>query len=196
LANRFAQAFLAAGVQRGDRVGIWLEKSTYTVAAMQGVLRLGAAYVPLDPLSPAARIYSIVRDCEMRVVVTTQARWEAIRTMSATPILPACICLDGDGPGLHWNDLMSLADESVELPPTDDDELAYILYTSGSTGVPKGVCISNRNALAFIEWAVAVLNVTSCDRLVNHAPFHFDLSVLDLYAAFAVGASVLLIPGR
>jgi amino acid adenylation domain-containing protein len=189
LANRFAHAFLLAGVQRGDRVGIWLEKSTYTVAAMQGVLRVGAVYVPLDPLSPAARIYSIVRDCEMYAVVTTQARWEAIRTMSVTSALPACICLDGDGSGL-----MSLSDEPVDLPAVDDEELAYILYTSGSTGVPKGVCISNRNALAFIGWAVAALNAVSRDRFVNHAPFHFDLSVLDLYAAFAVGASVLLIP--
>jgi amino acid adenylation domain-containing protein len=189
LANRFAHAFLSSGVQRGDRVGIWIEKSTYAVAAMQGVLRVGAVYVPLDPLSPASRIYSIVCDCEMCAVVTTQARWEGVRSMSVIPALPTCICLDGDGSGL-----LSLSDEPVELPAVDDDELAYILYTSGSTGVPKGVCISNRNALAFIEWAVAVLNASSRDRFVNHAPFHFDLSVLDLYAAFSAGASVLLIP--
>ena len=74
------------------------------------------------------------------------------------------------------------------------DTLAYIPYTSGSTGQPKGVCISHRNALAFIEWALEELGPTTNDRLSSHAPFHFDLSVLDLYAALAGGACVSLIP--
>ena len=72
--------------------------------------------------------------------------------------------------------------------------MAYILYTSGSTGVPKGVCLSHRNALSFVQWAVETLQLTETDRLANHAPFHFDLSVFDLYGAFSVGAAVLLIP--
>jgi len=77
---------------------------------------------------------------------------------------------------------------------TTEDDIAYILYTSGSTGKPKGVCISNRNALAFVEWAVSEMDIMPYDHLANHAPFHFDLSVFDLYAAFSRGASVCLIP--
>src|SRR5205814_6003042 len=71
LANRFARVLIQCGVRRGDCVGIWLEKSTSVVVAMQAALRLGAIYVPLDPLSPAARIRTILRDCSVQVLVTT-----------------------------------------------------------------------------------------------------------------------------
>jgi clorobiocin biosynthesis protein CloN4 len=81
-------------------------------------------------------------------------------------------------------------------PGGDPGDLAYILYTSGSTGSPKGVCLSHRNALAFVDWAVAEIDARPTDRFANHAPFHFDLSVLDLYAAFRVGASVHLVPAE
>ncbi|MGW0280600.1 AMP-binding protein [Streptomyces sp. NPDC003006] len=76
---------------------------------------------------------------------------------------------------------------------TVPDDLAYLLYTSGSTGTPKGVCVSHRGALAFVEWAAAELRARPEDRFANHAPFGFDLSVLDLYVAFAAGASVHLV---
>jgi L-proline---[L-prolyl-carrier protein] ligase len=84
--------------------------------------------------------------------------------------------------------------ERVPDPAGSPDDLAYILYTSGSTGTPKGVCLSHRNALAFVDWAVAEIGAQEADRFANHAPLHFDLSVLDLYTAFRVGASVHLVP--
>lgn len=191
LANRFAHALAELGVRRGDRVGIWLRKSTRAVAAMQGVLRLGAIYVPLDPLSPVARIHLIVQDCAMRALVTTQQRGQAVLTDDLQQV--ACLCLDGEGSGSHWDSLLAFPNTKIQEPMLPDD-IAYILYTSGSTGKPKGVCISNRNALAFIEWASQMLEATTTDRFANHAPFHFDLSVLDLYVAFHVGAATYLIP--
>ncbi len=192
LANRFAHALSELGVRPGDRVGIWLEKSASAVAAMQGILRLNAVYVPLDPLSPAARIHTIICDCEMRALVTTQKRAEVVLTGDLRHV--ACLCLNGNGSGPNWSNLLSLSDEPISGPTPGENEIAYILYTSGSTGKPKGVCISNRNALAFIEWASGVLGATFADRFANHAPFHFDLSVLDLYVAFRAGATVFLIP--
>jgi amino acid adenylation domain-containing protein len=161
---------------------------------MQGILRLNAIYVPLDPLSPAARIRTILRDCGMHVLVTTQRRADAVLTNGDHRQCVACFCLDAGESGLSWSDLLTFSGEPLEGPVAADDDIAYILYTSGSTGKPKGVCISNRNALAFIEWAAEMLKVSPGDRFANHAPFHFDLSVLDLYVAFHAGATVFLTP--
>lgn len=185
LANRFAHTLARLNVRQGDRIGLWLDKSAAAVAAMQGVLRLRAVYVPLDPLSPASRINTIMHDCAMRTIITTRRRAESLSATDLDSL--ACLCLD-DG------DALALEQTPIETPEPPDDELAYILYTSGSTGKPKGVCISQRNALAFVEWTADVLQTTPTDRFANHAPFHFDLSVLDLYVAFASGAAVFLIP--
>lgn len=173
LAHRIGRALRERGVVRGDRVGIWLEKSRASVAAMQAILRAGAAYVPLDLHSPPARIGKIVRDCDLRLVVTDRALDDV-----------ACFAIASAPDG---EDRL----EPVAVMPGD---LAYVLYTSGSTGTPKGVCISHRGARAFVDWAAAELALTKDDRLSSHAPFHFDLSVLDLYGAFSVGATVCLVP--
>lgn len=192
LANRIARALEALGVRKSDRVGIWLHKSVRSVAAMQGVLRLGAVYVPLDPQSPAARVRTILEDCDMRLLVSTAK--DAGNVLSDGTENVASFCVDSPGRGLCWKDLDSFSADPFDGPASGYDDLVYILYTSGSTGQPKGVCISNQNALAFIEWAAKELHAKSDDHFANHAPFHFDLSVLDLYAAFRSGASVTLIP--
>jgi amino acid adenylation domain-containing protein len=183
--NRISRALAARGVQRGDRVALWLDKSTRLVAAMQGVLRLGAAYVPIDPTGPAGRAAHVIADCGARVVVTTPTRAAAYSAAAG-----------GTRPGLltDWSEVAAQPAATLPAPGTTPDDPAYILYTSGSTGEPKGVCLSHANALAFVDWAVGMLGAEHTDRFANHAPPQFDLSVLDLYAAFRVGASVHLVP--
>lgn len=187
LTNRLAQALLTRGVEPGDRVAIWLPKSINAVAAMQAVLRIGAAYVPVDPLSPIPRARQVIADCEPSVCVTDPERAAA----GISPVGPVRMLLLGEGAqGLD----ASTRATPLPPPPVTPDSLAYILYTSGSTGQPKGVCISHGNALAFIDWALEQLGATVADRLSSHAPFDLDLSVLDLYLAFVSGACVSLIP--
>jgi amino acid adenylation domain-containing protein len=190
MGDRVAGALHELGVRSGDRVAIWLVKSVHAVAAMQGVLRLGAAYVPVDPLSPASRAATIMRDCRIAALVAAPERAAAVLEgeLAAVPLLPA-----DPGGDPSWSALDRFGGVAPATPGGDDD-LAYILYTSGSTGVPKGVCISHRNALAFVEWAAREVQATRDDRFANHAPFHFDLSVFDLYAAFLVGARVSIVP--
>jgi clorobiocin biosynthesis protein CloN4 len=180
-ADALAARLRARGVGRGDRVVIWLDKSALMVAAMQAALRLGAVYVPVDGANPAARAARIARNCTAAVVLTDPGR----ATEPEVGDLPVEI-LDGlPTPG---------AAPPVRPHRVGPDDLAYILYTSGSTGEPKGVSITHRNAMAFVRWAAGEVRATATDRFSNHAPFGFDLSVLDLYAAFLAGASVHLIP--
>ena len=182
LANRAAHALAELGVRKGDRLAVWLPKGTASVAVMQGALRLGAAYVPIDPMSPQPRAELIMQDCDVAAAaVDDPDRGPALRRGDGAAAIP-------------WTDLDRFPAERPRDPGNQQDELAYILYTSGSTGMPKGVCISHRNALAFVDWAVQEVGVHAGDRLSNHAPFHFDLSVFDLYAAFRAGACVSLVP--
>lgn len=182
-ADRVAHALSGSGVRPGDRVVLWIPKSARAVVAMQAVLRLGAAYVPVDPLCPIAHAMRVIGDCSPRVAVTTDGYAEALRERGIMAAIPYPA---GTG---HPVPVRPLPD-----PGGSADDLAYILYTSGSTGTPKGVCLSHRNALAFVGWAAQEIGARPADRFASHAPLHFDLSVLDLYVAFHAGASVHLIP--
>jgi clorobiocin biosynthesis protein CloN4 len=186
-ADDLARRLRLLDVRSGDRVLIWAEKSVETVAAMQAVLRLGAAYVPVDASTPAARVAVLAEDCAAAAVLGRAESLDAARAEFGAGV--RCLSLE------PIVDPPEPASERIDEPVAPDD-LAYILYTSGSTGRPKGVCLSHRNALAFVTWAVQELGAHSGDRFSSHAPFTFDLSVLDLYAAFAVGACVDLIPAE
>ena len=202
--NQIANLLEEAGVASGDRVALYLDKSLESVVGIYGILKTGAAYVPLDPQAPVARLAYIARNCGVRVLLTgieKQDAWGALREGSDVERLIALNAagdaVAGEGSGSVWS-AAEIDEQPTVWPsrPTVDHDLAYILYTSGSTGDPKGVMLSHRNALAFVEWATEAFGVNPSDRLSSHAPLHFDLSVFDLYAAAAGGAAVVLVPAK
>lgn len=182
-AGEIAAALEKVGVRPGDRIGICARKSIATVAAIFAILRLHAVYVPVDPAAPAARSGGIFADCKVRAVLADPEPAGALaEAMSADhPVadrggIDAFRCL------LH--------DDPTEAAA---EGTAYILYTSGSTGKPKGVVHTHATALAFIDWCSETFQPGPDDRFSSHAPFHFDLSVLDLYVAIRHGAAIRLI---
>jgi amino acid adenylation domain-containing protein len=203
--NRFARSLIRKGICRGDRVALWLPKSIETVVAIYGIMKAGAAYVPIDPGAPEARMAYIVRDCRVAGLVTLSERAAAVeKAMSGgVPIKSVWYtdsCSDpvpeisGSGT-VAWPTLARERTDAVATLAGVDD-LAYVLYTSGSTGEPKGVMLSHRNALSFVNWATDTFAISAEDRLANHAPFHFDLSVFDLYVGARAGATVFPVTSR
>jgi amino acid adenylation domain-containing protein len=200
-ANGVARALIDSGVRRGDRVAIHLPKSVEMVAAVYGVLKAGAAYVPLDLKAPVARLSVVASDCTIRALITTTGRAHGLLAALDGQRPPVVILVEDGSPAGDGAAATVTYEEATRDPEASDpgvsaieSDLAYILYTSGSTGVPKGVMLTHRNALTFVEWCATRIGVGPDDRLSNHAPLNFDLSVLDLFLAARGGATVIPIP--
>jgi amino acid adenylation domain-containing protein len=172
IAGRLQQ--LGVGVE--ERVGICVERSLEMIAAILGVLKAGATYVPLDPVHPAERIKLMLQDAGVRVVLTQS--W----LRDQLPVEVQLVSLDESWEG-------NTPFKAVALSP---DNLAYVIYTSGSTGVPKGVMISHRAALNHMLWMQSVFSVTEADRVLQKTPFIFDASVWEIFLPLLTGACLIL----
>jgi amino acid adenylation domain-containing protein len=195
--NQMAHLLRKEGIQKGDRVGLFFPKCVESVISMLGVVKAGGVYVPLDPQAPADRVGYIIGNCGIRVLITNHEK-RAVLTPETLELLESCISTDqaengSDGKMVPWSHLAEFPADHAPVVGLIETDLAYILYTSGSTGRPKGVMISHQNALTFVEWCAEEFQVRSEDRLSNHAPLHFDLSVFDVYNTLEAGATVYLI---
>jgi amino acid adenylation domain-containing protein len=205
--DQMARLLWEEGVRPGDRVGLFLSKSVEAFLAVFGVLKAGGVYVPLDPTSPAQRAAYIIRDCGIRVLLTMSKQKNVLAQVlqevsGLRVILSMDTVSDVEGPengsirSLVWPDAQASVKSGRPDIPTINTDLAYILYTSGSTGRPKGVMLSHLNAMTFVDWAENYFRLRPEDRLSNHAPLHFDLSVFDLFATVKAGASVFPVPEK
>lgn len=202
--NRLCAALTARGVSRGDRVGILLNKSLESMVCVFGILKAGAIYVPLDPAAPVARIGAIARHCGMKMAIAAQDQLERLLGESGESLeLEQAIVVGRAGLYLApsrtlactgWDEIDSEESEAAAPEGICGAAPAYILHTSGSTGTPKGVVISHLNALTFVEMAASYFDIGPKDRIANHAPLHFDLSIFDIFCAVKCAATLVLIP--
>ena len=199
LSDRLRDRLRVMGVGPGDRVGICMRKSADAIASMFGIMKTGAAYVPADPTAPASRNAYIFDNCAVKVVIVEERLVEALNSeFSRLAFAPQMVVTEGIGAGaplakaLDQFDAVSPA-SSVPSAIPDRCQLAYILYTSGSTGRPKGVMLSHDNAACFVDWCSDVFQPNEHDRFSSHAPFHFDLSILDIYVSLKHGATLVLV---
>jgi amino acid adenylation domain-containing protein len=169
------------------------------VAAIYGILKAGAAYVPVDPGAPPPRNAYIMHNCAVRAIVMESRFEPKLRAeLEALGAAPALLLLDAAGDGAPLRRALDAAEEQRPAPGSETvmpgpSDLAYILYTSGSTGKPKGVMLSHENGASFVDWCSEVFEPQPSDRFSSHAPFHFDLSILDIHVPLKHGATLVLV---
>lgn len=191
------QLFLAQGIQRGERIAVYLEKRPETVAALYGASYCGAVFVPVNPLLKADQVGHILRDCNVRLLVTSKERLDALRDVLATcPDLKRVLViglsedsLSGNLPLIPWQTSFTGARAPYRII---DSDVAAILYTSGSTGKPKGVVLSHRNMVAGARSVAQYLENNADDAILSVLPLSFDYGLSQLSTAFLTGACALL----
>ncbi|MEF8721935.1 MAG: acyl-CoA ligase (AMP-forming), exosortase A system-associated [Candidatus Accumulibacter delftensis] len=188
------------GLQRGERIAIYLEKRFETVIASFGATAAGCVFVPLNPLLKADQVAYIMRDCKVRALVTSSERLSLL-----APTVASChdlrhVIVTGSGPlpatdaplaYLRWDELLLAGGRSGHR--VIDTDMAAILYTSGSTGKPKGVVLSHRNMVAGAKSVASYLDNNADDTLLAALPLSFDAGFSQLTTAFHTGARVVLL---
>ncbi|HSF42931.1 MAG TPA: amino acid adenylation domain-containing protein, partial [Thermoanaerobaculia bacterium] len=184
-ANRLARYLRSAGVADGDRVAILLDHSFDTVIAVLGVLKAGAAYVPLDPEHPKARLGYMLTDSGARLVLTSRELHARLPEPSRAVILEE-----------EWDAIAGHGAEALGLGSSGAEALAYVIYTSGSTGVPKGVQVAHSSLVNYIGWAAsAYLQGEACDFPL-YTSLSFDLTMTSLYVPLVTGGRLVIYPKR
>lgn len=170
-------------------IGVFLPKSADSIVAFLGILYSGNIYVPMDTKAPAARVRSIVENLKNPVVITSEEHYNTL--------------LESGVDRSHIIDINQAYNEGIKYDsdlvnvysePVIDTDPVYIIYTSGSTGIPKGVVVSHRGVIDYIDWAVVCFSITDQEIIGSQAPFYFDNSTLDIYLCLATGATLVLIP--
>lgn len=193
-AARLAGFLRARGVEPGDRVALLLPKSVASLTVVFAALLARAVYVPIDWTGPPERNGKIVADSGAAIVFGHPRAIAALSPEDAAR--PRVVVIVGGAPvgeQIAWNDALAHAALDDDGAGRRMDDVAYILFTSGSTGVPKGVTLTHENASSFVEWCSDTFHPTEDDRFSSHAPFQFDLSVLDIYLSVKHGATLYLV---
>jgi len=186
--NQAARLLIEQGIQRGDFVGIVMERSMETVISLLAILKAGGVYVPIDPAYPPDRIRYMILDSGAPYLITRQENLEAVQTL-----LESAACGDVVQSVLVLEDAYAVADKSNLPISIQSIDLAYVIYTSGSTGQPKGAQLTHRGVVNLVEWARERYGYDEQDVTLEFATYSFDASVLETYQALLCGGRLHLL---
>jgi len=178
-ANQMARFLIAAGVRPGDRVALLLPRSVEVYVSLLGILKTGAAYVPLDPDYPADRIGFVLTDCAARVLITTKDL-----SGRATGFSGRIVCLEE-------NPTLRLCSEEQPEAMVGSEDVAYVIYTSGTTGRPKGIEVEHHSVCHLVRTEAEIFQVQPLDRVYQGFSIAFDASVEEIWLAFYAGATLV-----
>ncbi len=182
-ANQLAYYLQNLGVKTEDLVGICIERSVLMIIGLLGILKAGAAYIPLDPNYPSERLAYMLEDSAVSVLLTQENLVDTLPNYLGT-----IFCLDQDGKILDHHPQDNL------LHPMTSENLAYVIYTSGSTGKPKGVLIQHQSLLNLVSWHQNAFDITTIDRVTQLAGIAFDASVWEIWPYLTAGACLAIVP--
>ncbi len=183
-ANQVGRYLRERGVRRGSLVGIAMERSVDLIVGILGILKAGGAYVPLDPSYPQERLKYILGDTGAAVILTQQRHMDSLPQSGAE-----VVCLDRDRQEIGAQSGENLGIEGVA------EDLAYVMYTSGSTGVPKGVEVPHRGVVRLL-FGVDYVRLDAEQRFLHLAPTSFDASTFEIWGSLLHGGQCVLYPGR
>ncbi len=198
-ADNLAWLLQDCGVRKLDRVGVFLNKSLETVVAIYAIMRAGAVYVPLDPRSPLSRLQFMLHDCGIRHLITHEAQLDAVKELVAHESLLThivgipVISIEGIN-AIAWEEIYAMPGSHPRDPGSMEQDLAYIMYTSGSTGNPKGLMHTHSSGLSYTRMSALTYDVRPEDVISNHSPLHFDMSTFDYFTSLLAGATTVIIP--
>jgi len=203
-ANRLAHYLRGLGLKRGMRVGICLERGIDMIICLLGILKAGAAYLPLDPEYPKERLAYMLADAQAEIVVTNQQLLEHLqieqvrkrglpplpeqRGQAPLPDLFYFLCLDAERESISQQSGENLRGLTFE------EDLAYIIYTSGSTGQPKGVMISHRAVCNHMQWIAREFPMGQADRMLLKYSISFDAAIEEIFHPLITGAGLVIVP--
>ncbi|MEP7206572.1 MAG: amino acid adenylation domain-containing protein [Casimicrobiaceae bacterium] len=180
-ANQLARYLVGLGAGPGAPVGICLERSIELVVGLLGILKAGAAYLPLDPAYPEQRLSFMLADGGVQILLAMAATADALPGSG-----PRIVRIDRD-----WDDI-ARQDSGDVAPRGTPQDIAYIIYTSGSTGIPKGVAVEHGGLVNYLSWLQQTFPLATDDCVLQSTPTSFDISVLELFWPLTAGASVAI----
>ena len=180
ITEKLAKYIVSFGIKAEDAVSILVNKSEKMPICSLGVLKSGAAYEPLDPTYPSERLEFMMKDSNAKLLIADE---------ELLPLIP-----NYNGPVLLTKDIDKLENKNVLLNNPKPEDLFILLYTSGSTGIPKGCMIEHRNVSAFSNWFTRHFEYSEKTKATSYASFGFDASVMDIYPVLTVGGTLVVIP--